>query len=131
MQQEKCSFLIETDPVFRKGLDLYVYQLLNSAKCVKKQLKIELRVPFLMFNGNVLEEDLVGRMMGSVIQLISSNWSYENWTEGADQFFIKTMFFPKENAGNCDNCTTKICDYKCHNLKLVVHGCPKNIWPLA
>ena len=99
MQQEKCSFLIETDPVFRKGLDLYVYQLLNSTKCVKKQLKIELGVPFLTFNGNVLEEDLVGRMTGSVIQLISSNWSYKNWTEGADQFFIKTMLYPRKMPG--------------------------------
>ncbi|KAK7827314.1 hypothetical protein CFP56_031196 [Quercus suber] len=52
------------------------------------KLKIELGMPFLTFNGNVLKEDLVGRMTRSVIQL--SNWSYENWTEGADQFFIKT-----------------------------------------
>ena len=84
-----------------------------------------------MFNGDVLEEDLMGRMMRSVIQLISFNWTYGNWTEGVDHFFIKTMFFPKENAWHCDNCTTKICDYKCHNLELMVHGCPKNIWPLA
>ena len=53
---------------------------------VKKWLKVELGVPFPMFNGDVLEEHLVGRMMGSVIQLISSNWSYGNRREGANQF---------------------------------------------
>lgn len=98
---------------------------------VKKQLKIELGVPFPRFNGDGLEEDLVGRMIRSVIPLISSNWSYRNWTEGADQFFIKTRLFPKENSWHCENCTTKICDYKCRNLELMVHCCPKNIWPLA
>ena len=53
-------------------------------------------MPFPTFNGNVLEENLVGRMTRSVIQLISSNWSYENWTEGVDQFFIKQGFFPRK-----------------------------------
>ena len=116
-QQDKCSFLIGIDLVFRKGSDLYGYQLLSSTECVrvhlvKKQLKIELGVPFPTFNGDVLEEDLEGWMIRSVIQLISSNWSYGNWTEGADQFFIKTRLLPKESAWHCENCTTKICDYK-------------------
>ena len=45
--------------------------------------------------------------------------------------FIKLRIFLKENTWHCENCTSKICDYKCHNLELVVYGCPKNIWLLA